>query len=585
MLEKKEREIALHMVKVLEVSLMLLKRENRLKAEVDDVIEFVGEFAEVVKQNKAAKVRGPSIDVQTFERLREKYDLSVEDCTTVPAKVMLQRADFKDLGKRLLFSASSAGSESATIRIMNHAQLAQKDNPATLKSEELVDARKHLRAISNEGENYRAMVLDGKVAYVMGDHDHAIQTWERAMDAAVAASEEAKRFRAAGKLPPPDSMAGADLDDLSSPWIELQMVYQGRRDHTDARRVIDIGCEQDDPVSHYGAALFQKRYDRQRNYNGVRSGFLYYMTKAAASGYAKAMHELGVWYVSTAWPYISEEPPDEIKPTPFDRYPPDANTREEEETTLWQKTRLALGVDSPPGVDPTLHDFHTAAYPATLQQRCQMALQWLEIAQGFTYAPSFLVAAKILLEKYFWSDYSTPKAALELSEERYIYASKADYEASKPIQRKNQPAAEQNVLNPNYNPEKAKRLIREIFYAAIALDHQRERLHALAKPSERRKHERNSFDVEHLSTEEYMPQDMSPNIKKWFRYPSIREQYMNDGTGKMYDDVLQVDLLYDAKDICDEQGWNIYGEDGGLLYRHGLRRKAATPVAAAALAK
>jgi hypothetical protein len=34
-----------------------------------------------------------------------------------------------------------------------------------------------------------------------------------------------------------------------------------------------------------------------------------------------------------------------------------------------------------------------------------------------------------------------------------------------------------------------------------------------------------------------------------------------------------MDLVAEAKALCEEQKWDIYAEDGSLLYRHGLRKR------------
>ena len=89
------------------------------------------------------------------------------------------------------------------------------------------------------------------------------------------------------------------------------------------------------------------------------------------------------------------------------------------------------------------------------------------------------------------------------------------------------------------------------------------------------------LDTDTISLEGFLPRDMGVNVKKWYRYPEIREQYMNDRAGTLYDEVLGADLLEEAQKICEEQQWDIYAEDGGLLYRHGLVGRANAPIAAA----
>ena len=381
-------------------------------------------------------------------------------------------------------------------------------------------------------------------------------------------------------------MAGSDLTDLSSPWVELQSLYLNRSDYANAKWAIGIGCEQDDPNSHYAAALFEKKFNEHGHGVGT-SGWLYHMTKAAASGHVRAMHELGVWYAQNGWPYLEDEPPDEIKPTPFDRYPAELGTKKKQDVPLRQRMRSALGLEPQVQEDPKLQVFHTAAHPSTPQQRLEMSLQWLGLAMGFMYAPSFLAAAQLHMEKTLWAEAATPKAALEMSDERYIYASKGDYEASRPIKREGSGKdqvlnPEQEIANPNYNPEKAKQLLREIIYASSALEIRQYQLKNFNAAARKQPLAENEMDSDEMALEGNLPQDMGRNVKNWFRYPEIREQFMNDRTGRLYDEVLGTNLLAEANRICDEQGWDIYAEDGGLLYRHGVVKGAAAPMAASA---
>ncbi|KAK3094283.1 hypothetical protein LTR53_019463, partial [Teratosphaeriaceae sp. CCFEE 6253] len=87
-----------------------------------------------------------------------------------------------------------------------------------------------------------------------------------------------------------------------------------------AKEAMEVGCRMDDPTSHYHAAELFKEHneDGSARYTSV---WLYHMTKAAATGHPKAAHALAVFYSETVWKYIEDEPPDYLKPTPFDSYP------------------------------------------------------------------------------------------------------------------------------------------------------------------------------------------------------------------------------------------------------------------------
>lgn len=504
------------------------------------------------------------LDKQLFQRLQDAFKMHDKRYTDISLMLRnLHYDDYEFLSKAIIVSASNAGSEWATIRIMDDALQSAKIYPNVLKSRNVMNAHQHLREIARQGHNYRATVLAGKLAYELGDRDVAVALWRLAMDGAVAASEAARRARAQGVSAQRDGMAGADLVDLSSPWVELQSVYLGRKDYANAKWAIAIGCEQDDPNSHFAASYFEKD---SVNY---QSGWFYHITKAATSGNVRAMHELALWYAQNGWPYIEDEPPDEIKPTPFDRFPPEIRGKPDSEQSFWQRTRISLGLRPPAKENPVLQTFHSAAYPTTPQERFGMALEWLRIAMGFNYAPSFLAAAQLLLEKTLFSSAATPKEAVELSDERYSFASRADYELDKRIKRPPQ-EPEDDPPNPYYDPKEAKNLVREVFYAASALEFRLYEIREYIKSQVNTK----ADAVIEAAREDELPSDMGPNMKKWFRYPETRELYMNDRIGRLIDmDRPGVDLIEQAKSLCEDQKWDIYAEDGSLLYRHGVAKK------------
>jgi hypothetical protein len=347
----------------------------------------------------------------------------------------------------------------------------------------------------------------------------------------------------------------------------LSSVYYNRKDFANLKWAVDIGCEQDDPNSYFTAAQLEK------DASTVKSGWFHHITKAATSGHVRAMHDLALWYAEFGWPFLEDEPPDDIKPTPFDRFPRKTVLDPSPEQSAWQRLQTTLGLSPPAEVNAVAQAFQSAAYPTTPQDRFGMALEWLKVAMAFNYAPSYLATAGLLLEKSLYSSAATPKEALELSDKRYTYASSADYYSNKKIERPVQ-SAEVEIPNPYYNPEEAKRLTREIFYAKFALESY---LHETRVFHNR---QRKGKDSESLDTmfEGDFASDMGPNLKKWFRYPEVRELFMDDRTGRLIDKERkdakgnEMDLVAEAKALCEEQKWDIYAEDGSLLYRHGLRK-------------
>ena len=524
-----------------------------------------------LKSNFYDKSQGPVgsggiVDAQILRQIQNEYQYN--DKTVAHIANLLRNLPLDDyffLGNALHYSAANAGNEWAIVVLADNAFHSMKHLPDVFKYKQTARVRKRLEEIASEGKNYRAAVLAGKILYEEGDRETGIRFLRLAMDGAVEASDQARRARISKSPLNVDSkdidgvLTGSSLADLSAPWVELGAHYIGRKDWVNAKWAIEIGCQQDDPNSHLQASLFEKES------NAVRSGWFHHITKAATSGYVRAMHDLGLWYAQDGWPYLADEPPDDIKPTPFDRYPPTERRDPSEEPSPWQRLSMSLGLSPPIVEKPAAQSFHSAAYPTTPKERFNMALEWLKISMGFYYAPSYLATATLLLEKTMYAEAATPKEALKLSKTRYTYASKEAYYSNKPVDRPDRKY--KDVDNPFYNPEEAKRLTREIFYAASALEFQR---HEARKKLTRKI----GSMTEDTTYEHDLAGDMGWNLKKWFRYPEVRELFMNDRTGKLVDkERNDIDLLEDAKRICEEQQWDIYGEDGSLMYRHGMRKQ------------
>ncbi|KAK4546668.1 hypothetical protein LTR36_001886 [Oleoguttula mirabilis] len=560
-------------------SIQQLYADGQVSMTPDAGVEFLNEFATLTAGVKGKNV----VDVAKFKGLVKEYELGARDLWALAFMLLRWVEEDRALGKKLLFTLSAAGHEEATMRILNHALLGNKTQPNLLRSSEVLYARGHLREIARKGENYRAMVLEGKIAYELGDDDYAIQMWEQAMDASVAVSEEEASLKAQGTTKTTELRAlhrrtERDLSELSSPWIELTMIHYERyarhwqrngfalalAEREKARKANEIGCGQDDPTSHYHAAEFFKDYNNDGSVKHT-SSWLYHMTKAAATSHVKAAHGLAEFYASSGWKYIEDEPPDHVKPTPFDSYPAPSSTTGSESNNLssW-RSLLGLDVSAPVQLDPKESMFNTAAFPSTPIARWKLAIRWLEPAIAYMYAPSYLLTAKMLLEKDLWGQAHAPGAALKLSPDRYTFASKEDYEANRPIERPAEPVRPDEP-NPAYSPSEAQDWLRNIFYAAEACKRRQEYLrHAQAVI---RKEHITSGEAEDFA--DHLPEDVSVHVRKWLQFPYVREMWEGDIDG----------LLKEAKEICEREGWDMYNEVGGLMYRHGLgqQRGGDTP--------
>lgn len=477
-------------------------------------------------------------------------------------------------GKKLLYSLSKAGYVESTIRIMAHACLEAKTRPTVLGSREIKDSREHLTKVANEANSphFRAMVLEGKIALKLGKEDYAIRMFNNAMAAAVAVSE---RILADPKTK--DRPWLQDPLELGAPWHELMQVHLYRSQHRGldemalCEAAMEIGCAQDDPVSHKFYADYVKRWDHSSSHDEEpvhigTSDWLYHITKAASSGVPQAAYELGVFYAESGWKYIEDEPPDHVKPTAFDSYPAPMSSKAL--GTFWDTLHL-VGLKTR-NFTPQERSFHNALFPHTAVGRLKIAIGWLEEAAGYHYAPAYLMLARLYARKTLWAQADAPKDALELRDGRYSYASKEDFEAGRAIQ-KSWVANAVNAIrdyseledppNPLYDSEKAKEYLREVFDAYEAFEFG-ERV--------RKNYERGrkigtvdkvlDDENEVLSVDYLVSRGLEERLRKWFKFPEVRE--MNDERVR--------GLWEEAKGVCEEEEWEVLGEDGGLVYRPGV---------------
>ncbi|KAK4502768.1 hypothetical protein PRZ48_006194 [Zasmidium cellare] len=540
----------------------------------DTAIEFLNAFDKLAKQAKGR----PTVDPDSFLKLTEEYGATQEDCRTLSRALLVVSQYMPErgiLGKKLLLSSSRAGHEESTIHVMGHAVLQHLQRPGALRSKEIQTAREHLDQIVAEGNNYRAIVLKGRIAEVLGDEMTAIKMWTSAMASAVEAAAIADREITEGVR---EKKHQPDQFQLTSPWIDLFHIHRRRGEARQANWAIEIGCQQDDPDAHYLYADYScmKYHDYEQTHPMWTSEWLFHMMKAATSGHKRAAYELGEFYAQSSWKYIEDEPPDDMKPTPFDSYP----AAKTETQSWWETLQAFLGAKPVQRSQRAEHGmFDVAAFPSDAKLRFRIALDWASIAMNYGYAPASLLKGKIhmtkTLDSFKSSPRTAPKEAIELSNKRYTYASKEDYEAGLRINPNDAiPDEEDEVItgppNPFYNLNLAKLYIRDVFYAHMAhtkMDaakkrYVKERRLGLVKAAT------NDDDI--ISEDNF--KDSPEYIRKWFRHQEVREQY---------EDKVE-DYYREARDICDSEEWDLYGDDGGLVYRARRAVGSSRPAAAAA---
>jgi len=486
-----------------------------------------------------------------MNQLVNKYGLRGIECFWIG--IYLHREyelENKALAKSVLYTLARAGNMQATYHIIRNTLLAARQSPELLNSPEIAHVRQQLTKFSesyvysdNDPFAFTFVVLEGKVAARLGQTQRAIKLWTEVMPAAIKLAQSDIK---------PESLDSNTIAS-STPWIELGNACLAINNFKKARYAIEIGCMLDDPYSHYLAALLEKRTTAVGDHV-TTSGWLYHMLKAAGAGHPQAAHALGNWYGTSVWKYVEDEPPDDIKPTPFDSYPPDPTPTN---TAALQKTELQKQWGNV---------FFSAGFPSTAEGRVTMAMQWLEVSMDMMYAPSYLVAAQLCLQKMLWSDAAVPKECFELSDSRYEYASKTDYDNDMRIDRA-KVVPKQDIPNPKYDPERAKEYLEQVFYAAQAFGMFRKKTKDWDVAISRKESLRENFDQDAILQEYSTLPDWPQRIRKWFRYAEHREMYTDEVKGILWDHELGVDLVAAAKGICDEHEFTIYDDQGGLVYR------------------
>lgn len=539
---------------------------------VHTAIKFLNGFAKLCDDTRFTRTGAIPVDEAKLRALIERFEVSEPDLNSMSRILLMSpKEDQYVYGKKLLFALSHLGNLAATMRIMRQVVMESKHEPWKLNSSEIQEPRRHLKKTADRGQRFRAMTLQGKVDRALGNEEAAIQYWKNAVPAAVARAQEIAARQTTDE-------SAAEVTDLDAPWTELTTIHIARHEFKEAKEAIKTGCDIDDPFSHFFAALFARRTNKETDEPEITSAWLYHMTKAAASDHPKAAHALGNFYSRSVWPFIEDEPPDEIKPTHFDRYPPKKEATQGLGSKVLGVLRRIVGLDAHQREEPALEIFRTASFPTNPVDRMAVALHWLQVAIAGSYAPSNLLAARLLLEKTVWAAARTPHEALYLLEERYKYASKADYEAGKPLRPEEEgnedDGDDETVPNPFYDEELAKVHLREVFYADLA---QRAQMQFKAENATLRRHGAKTQALDKTIHDEMLSEHgmrhLKPKVRTYFRFPLVRDMYSDDSRGLIFDDFgsEKEDIVEAARDICEERGWDLYDDDGELLYRHGMK--------------
>jgi hypothetical protein len=519
----------------------------------DEVDEFLGEFAELCRRTR---MRVGALAPEGFTQMLEEHDADEQDLMYLALLLIQNRksADDRYWGNKLIFALSSAGIVEATIRIVNNALVQAKNAPGLLKTASVAVERGRLQKIAREQQHSRAMVLEGKIAYLLGDADTAIKWWWQAIEGAEAKGKDSLARLAAGLKHATSDMAGMDKSDLSTPWNELieahfeRSLKQGKNEWELCEKAIKIGMDQSDPTAYYYAAT----YYMKRNEDGGHmptSEWLYYMTKSASSGVPKAAYALGVYYAESGWKYIEDEPPEHLKPTPFDSYP-----AEGVKPSPWDLVRKMFSPSKAKDTDDKDDIFHTAAWPSTPQDRYRLAHYWLNLACRHTYAPAYLYKAKLAMQETLWAGAQAPQEALNLDPKRYWYANKGeeiDAHFTGDVKSHEIPEDVKDPPNPSYDIAEAKRFLCHVFYARFAVVFRETVVQEMAK---KRK------DIEWTDINDNTGSHI---FMQMFLQPALEEVY-----NQWHKESLP--MYNEAAAICEEMGWSIYNPEGGLVYKLGV---------------
>jgi len=228
--------------------------------------------------------------------LDAEHGIDLHHLTTLSRLLMHTiSAGLRLLGSNILFSASAAGSPSATFHLI---QIAVRNDQ--LGFSQIRPVRESLARLAKE-KNVVAMSLQGQIFQAEGNIAAALDIYEEATKLASEADargEDLKHSLYAEKAAlfgPPR----AEDSPVIMAWNELGNILANvHGDLEGAARAFEVGAlKHDDPESYYYLALLQEHLPNEHG-QLVRysSKWLLYHSKAAASGHVEACYELGKFY-------------------------------------------------------------------------------------------------------------------------------------------------------------------------------------------------------------------------------------------------------------------------------------------------
>ncbi|KAK4987855.1 hypothetical protein LTR50_004307 [Elasticomyces elasticus] len=247
--------------------------------------------------------------------------------------------------------------------------------------------RQRLRGIVENGNNVRALTLQGLIYRAHGDDRRALAMFEKGTTrlARQHGDDRAK----------PDSNP---QDRLSAPYLELARLRVELGEDEKAREALKQGFKADDPDAHYQYAVLE--YSLVQTHTPE---WLYHMTKAASSGHARAEHQVGLYYAEKDPLYstITKSPLN----TAHDRKEQAPATTPYETATATTSSLLSvltsvLRTLFPSGkissTDPSspqnMQAF--ARFPPTPAYCRTLSIHWLTLASNTFYLPATLALAR-----------------------------------------------------------------------------------------------------------------------------------------------------------------------------------------------
>jgi hypothetical protein len=390
--------------------------------------------------------------------------------------------------------------------------------------------------------------MEGRIEHKLGNTDRAIHLLERAVEFEDLTDWGGRRDE-------------ADMYefDIYMPWQFLAEIYNERyqtsgspADADGIRKHTEYGCKKGDPISHWQAAEFNKVHT-SKGYHVPTSKWFYYCSKAAASGHLQAAYSLANFYRDSGWRYLEDDPPDYVKPTPFDHKPSEEGSSASRGPFGNVREFLRWLVTKPEGFgkfekikEPHEALFYTAVYPSTAAERMRLAIEWLGVAIDFHFAPAYLVKAKIHLEETLWHAANAPATALSLSDSRYDGSETSSTEV-------------EEDPNPYYSKDAARESLREVFRACRMGEQKRWADREYLKNFSRS----NTNRVVHDHYLWVAAHRENPEQAKFFLDSTVWDQFEKD---------LEK-LEEDAKTLCREHNLDLYETDGLVIYEGGKEKE------------